>query len=277
MKTIILFLTITALAAAFPKTTKLHYRNLYKPPISGETKHKPNPRIIGGHEAIPHSIPYQAFLEIYADGEAYYCGGSLISQNYVLTAAHCGVGVTEALVTLGAHKVFETEDTQVKITSKEIKVHEEYDDNLIVNDIAVIKLPQPVNLTDSIKTVALPNKTDVNNTFVGTTARISGWGLTSGFGDVSKVLLYVDVNVITNIDCGNQFDEDFADSVLCTSGDQETGSCNGDSGGPLVVDGVQIGVVSFGVMWCLPGYPSGFTRITSFLDWIATNSDVVIN
>ncbi|XP_044265456.1 brachyurin-like [Tribolium madens] len=276
MRTIIFLLTITALAAAFPGTTKLHYRNLYKPPV-GEIKHKPNPRIIGGHEALPHSIPFQTFLEIYNDGEAWYCGGSLISQNYVLTAGHCGDGATEVQVTLGAHKVFETEDTQVKMTSKEIKVHEEYDGGLIVNDIAVIKLPQPVNLTDSVKIVALPSKIDVNNTFVGTTARISGWGLTNGFGDLSEVLRYVDVNVITNIDCGNQFDEEFVDSILCTSGGSDSGSCDGDSGGPLIVDGVQIGVVSFGVMWCLPGYPSGFSRVTSFLDWIATNSDVVIN
>lgn len=165
----------------------------------------------------------------------------------------------------------------MKLTSKEIKIHEQYDSVDIVNDVAVIKLPQAVNLTDAVKTVALPNRTDINNTYVGTVGKISGWGVTSVFGDVSETLQYIDVPVITNVICEGAFDQAFADSVLCTSGDAETSACDGDSGGPLVSDGVQIGVVSFGVMWCLPGYPTGFSRITSFLDWIEANTDVKIN
>jgi secreted trypsin-like serine protease len=69
---------------------KLNFRNLYKPP-AGKIKIKTNPRIIGGQEATPHSIPYQAFLEIYSESQMWYCGGTLVSQNYVLTAGHCGV------------------------------------------------------------------------------------------------------------------------------------------------------------------------------------------
>ncbi|XP_044265431.1 chymotrypsin-like [Tribolium madens] len=276
MKVFILVLAISALAAAAPKPTKLHYRNLYKPPV-GPIKHRPSPKIIGGQEAIPHSIPYQTFLEVYAESEGWYCGGSLISPNYVLTAGHCGVDATEAHVTLGAHKPLQAEDTQVKIVSKEVKVHEKYDGELIINDIAVIKLPEAVTFTDAIKAVALPSKADADNTFEGETARISGWGLTDGFGDkVSDVLNYVDVKVISNTKCEEAFGE-LQDSIVCTSGDEDTGSCSGDSGGPLAINDTQIGVVSFGIRYCLPGYPSAFSRVTSFLDWIATNSDVVIN
>ncbi|EFA10697.1 brachyurin [Tribolium castaneum] len=273
---LILILGIVALAAAAPKPTKLNYRNLYKPPV-GPLKHRPSPKIIGGHEATPHSIPYQAFLEVYSGSEGWYCGGSLISQNYVLTAGHCGVDATEAHVTLGAHKPLQDEDTQVKIVSKDVKVHEQYNAELIINDVAVIKLPKAVTFTDAVKAVALPSKADANNTFEGETARISGWGLTDGFDNkLSEVLNYVDVKVISNAKCGEAFG-DLKDSIVCTSGDENTGSCNGDSGGPLAIDDVQIGVVSFGIMYCLSGYPSAFSRVTSFLDWIATNSDVVIN
>ncbi|RZC36191.1 Trypsin domain containing protein [Asbolus verrucosus] len=279
MKAVIITLAIVAVAAAVPKPTKLNYRNLFKKPI-GEIKTRPHPRIIGGQEAEPHSIPYQAFLEVYAKEEAWYCGGSLISENYVLTAAHCGEDLlnsaVEAHVTLGAHKPLETEDTQVVLVSKEVKIHENYDSVDITNDIGLIKLPEAVTLTDAIQLVTLPSSADADNTYEGVSARVSGWGLTDGFGDqLSDVLNYVDVNVINNPECEKSFGE-LVPSILCTSGAENTGSCSGDSGGPLAVDGVQIGVVSFGVIFCLDGYPSGFTRVTNFLDWVADNSDVVI-
>ncbi|XP_044265419.1 brachyurin-like [Tribolium madens] len=277
MKVIVLVLAIAALAAAAPKPTKLHYRNLYKPPV-GPITHRPSLRITGGQEATPHSIPYQAFLELYAGNIGWYCGGSLISQNYVLTAGHCGVNATEVSVILGAHTPFQDEDSQIIITSKEVTVHEKYDGDLIINDIAVIKLSEPAIFTNAIKAVALPSKADAIKTFEGETARISGWGYTTGFGynKLSDVLNYVDVKVINNTKCGETFG-DLEDSIVCTSGDENSGSCSGDSGGPLAINDKQIGVVSFGVIFCMPGYPSAFTRVTSFLDWIAANSDVVIN
>lgn len=183
----------------------------------------------------------------------------------------------EAHVTLGAHKPQEAEDTQVKIVSKEIKVHEDWDSANIVNDISIIKLPEPVKLTDAIQPVTLPSKADANNTYEDETARVSGWGLTDGFGNqLSDVLNYVDVKVLNNKKCEESFGS-LKDSIVCTSGDDNTGSCSGDSGGPLAINDVQIGIVSFGIMYCLPGYPSAFTRVTSFLDWIQANSDVVIN
>ena len=123
----------------------------------------------------------------------------------------------------------------------------------------------------------MPSRADANNDYAGATGRISGWGLTDGFGhELSDVLNYVDVEVISNRECEDIFGS-LLDSIVCTSGSQGTGSCSGDSGGPLVVDGVQIGIVSFGILFCFPGFPSAFTRTTSFLDWIENNTDVQIN
>jgi chymotrypsin len=164
----------------------------------------------------------------------------------------------------------------VNIVSTEIKVHEDYDGEKIINDVGLIKLPEAVTLNDVIKPVTLPSKADASNTFIGETARVSGWGLTNGYDDeISDVLNYVDVKVISNQECEEDFGS-LLSSILCTSGDEYTGSCRGDSGGPLVIDDVQIGVVSFGTNLCLPAFPSGFSRVTSFLDWIETNSDVQI-
>ena len=182
-----------------------------------------------------------------------------------------------AIITLGAHKITETEDTQVVVTSTDITVHEKYHETRLNNDVCVIKLPEPVTLTDAIQPTVLPSRSDIDNTFEGADARISGWGLTDGQNhDLSEVLNYVDVTVINNRQCEKVFGI-LLPSVICTSGARNTGSCNGDSGGPLVLNGVQIGVVSFGILDCIRGYPSGFSRLTRFLDWIETNTDVVIN
>jgi secreted trypsin-like serine protease len=203
-------------------------------------------------------------------------GKSVIVHFFSHYSFHSSLRATEAHVTLGAHKPLQAEDTQVNIVSTEIKVHEDYDGDEIINDVGLIKLPEAVTLNDAIKPVSLPSKADASNTFTDETARVSGWGLTDGFGDeLSDVLNYVDVKVISNQEC-EQFFSSLLSSILCTSGDEETGSCSGDSGGPLVINDVQIGVVSFGVIFCSPGYPSGFSRVTSFLDWIETNSDVQI-
>jgi secreted trypsin-like serine protease len=132
----------------------------------------------------------------------------------------------------------------VQSVSKDIKIHEDYDGEQVINDVGLIKLPESVTFNDAIKPVSLPSKADADNDFAGETARVSGWGLTDGFDtDLSEVLNYVDVEVISNEKCEDTFDS-LLPSILCTSGDAYTGSCSGDSGGPLIKDDVQIGVVS---------------------------------
>jgi secreted trypsin-like serine protease len=276
MKTGVVVLTVLALTSALPKSTKLNFRNLYKPP-AGKIKIKTNPRIIGGQEATPHSIPYQAFLEIYSESQMWYCGGTLVSQNYVLTAGHCGVDAVKLDVILGAHKALQPEDTQLVLTTTEVKVHEEYDGDNIFNDIALVKLPRTISFTSALQPSVLPSYSDINNTYSEIRANVSGWGLTDMYETKpSEVLHYLEMRVTTNKECDDYFNATITPSMICTSGEDDTGSCSGDSGGPLVTDGVQIGIVSFGVIFCMSGYPSGFTRITSFLDWIAANSDVKI-
>lgn len=177
---------------------------------------------------------------------------------------------TEVYITLGAHNIYKNEDTQIRVVSKNVKVHEQWDPRRNMNDIAVIKLPTSVELTDAIQTVSLPS---IDSDYVGVRAKASGWGLTSGSNtQISKVLEYVDLLVISNKDCKKLTDVD--DSILCTSGEENTGACNGDSGGPLVYNNELIGIVSFGVSKCPLGYPSGFTRVSSFKTWIRNNTDI---
>lgn len=173
-------------------------------------------------------------------------------------------------ITLGAHKPMETEDTQVVVTSQNVVVHEKFNQQTISDDIALVILLSDVVLNNNIQTVALPASND--NKYVGATAKISGWGLTDGFGnELAEVLNVLETTIISNEECKAVFSI-LRDSGICTTGDQQTGACNGDSGGPLTVNEVQVGIVSFGISRCLPGYPSAFTRTSSYLDWIEQNS-----
>jgi len=277
---LIVLAALVALAVAAPRIqqNKIGFRNLYVEAKNG--KPHPNPRIIGGQEAEPHSIPYQGFIEAESLLEGWYCGASLIEEDVILTAAHCledefGLSADQAEITLGAHRVLQQEDTQVKVTVGEegIRQNEGYDSSTFVNDLGLIILPQAVTLTDAIGTVALP--TNDNDDYAGSTAQISGWGLTEGHGTtLSDVLNVLQTEIITNEDCNEQMGGNYIKSNnICTTGEQSTGTCSGDSGGPLTVNGVQVGIVSFGIQYCPAGYPSAYTRVTEYLDWIDENKN----
>lgn len=91
---------------------------------------------------------------------------------------------------------------------------------------------------------------------------------------ISSELRFVDVPVITNAVCQSSYGSTVQAQHICTSGAGGRGSCNGDSGGPLVLNGVEIGIVSFGAVSCQAGHPSAFARVSTFRSWISSNSGV---
>ncbi|XP_044764192.1 chymotrypsin-like [Coccinella septempunctata] len=230
-------------------------------------------RIIGGNEAIPHSIGYQVGIRIEQSEITTFCGGSLITSSYVLTAAHCLRDVVSLEVILGAHNISKREWVQVRLTPKNYTIHPEWDLAHLTNDIALIKLPKPVKTGLFIKTVALP-KGD-NDDYSGDTALLSGWGMTKYNDTIPSTLQYATSTILSNKDCRKiePFGKVIEDTHLCLSSRGRISSCDGDSGGPLVVEGVQVGVVSFTIKQCKLTKPSVFTRVSKYLDWIEANSD----
>ncbi|KAJ8916287.1 hypothetical protein NQ315_016428 [Exocentrus adspersus] len=273
MKTVILCLSLLATAWALPMgETELEFKRLYVDPTVDTLPQDLAPRITNGKEAVPHSIPFQAYLVfVAANGSRWLCGGSLISELHVLTAAHCVENGVEAIVYLGAHNIRESETNRLVVQSHRLIVHEDYNREGIQNDIGIVVLDQPVELNENVNVVALPTSGQVQNSYEGEEVRISGWGRVFGQGSTSPVLLEVNSTVISNTQC-KRFFSIVLDSQLCTSGLGGVGSCSGDSGGPLVANNALIGVVSYGAAGCPAGYPSAFSRVTSYVDWIERNT-----
>ncbi|KAJ8976388.1 hypothetical protein NQ317_003343 [Molorchus minor] len=271
----IAFLVLVFLSAtwALPKG---EVRNLY-PPFKRlyvdtlQSAFKPvDSRIVNGHEVVPHSIPYQALLIISGEYGKYMCGGFLISPKFVLTAGHCINGANSSLVHLGAHDIVYKEDTQRIINGDKFILHEEFDEATSTNDIGIIELSEEVVPNHYISIAPLPSRGSYNRTYEDKVVRVQDsvvGGYTCGTGSDSEVLLEANATVIKNDLC-KAFYQIVEDSNICTGGDEGITSCSGDSGGPLVVGNEVIGIVSFGVKDCVQGFPSGYTRIDSYFDWI---------
>lgn len=234
-------------------------------------------RIIGGIETEVNEYPWQAALFI--EG-TFWCGGSLINDRWILSAAHCvddDPSPDHWTVNLGDHDIsssIEVHHLEFKISR--IIIHPHYYKN--GTDFALLQLKKPVNFAKyaHIRPICLP--TNDKNTYQGRTATATGWGWTSNNGPRSNKLLEVELKVLSNEDCVRSYKwipRIITDQRMCANvvaGDKAT--CRGDSGGPLVSRGWQeknfelIGVTSFGKGCANKDYPVVFARVTKELDWI---------
>ncbi|KAJ0176086.1 hypothetical protein K1T71_008260 [Dendrolimus kikuchii] len=234
-------------------------------------------RIVGGSITDISETPYQVGLIIHLFWVFQsVCGGSLISNTRVITAAHCnndgsGTIANYFNVILGSNTIFRG---GVRITTSDVVMHPQWTPSIVANDIAVLRINY-VAYTDVIQPIALPSGNEINNLFVGWTALASGFGLTVDGGTIptSQRLSSVELPVITNAECAAVYGPFVHASNICTSGAGGKGTCSGDSGGPLVVTSnnrrILIGVTSFGAAaGCSIGLPAAFARVTSYISWL---------
>ncbi|XP_016985636.1 lectizyme [Drosophila rhopaloa] len=241
----------------------------------------PEGRIINGYEAEKGEAPFIVSLQ--STSGSHFCGGSILRKDVVLTAAHC-LTSKDGQVVAGAHSYKNKEDVQVrKFTNAQYVVHEKYSGGVGPNDIGLILLKDnPFNLnavsrdgSNPVSAVNLPSKT-----FEGTgEGFLYGWGRDNS-GSLPENLQKLDTNVIGYSECKAALPSNspVAQSNVCSyTAGKPDGACNGDSGGPLVTkseSGVvqQVGIVSWGYTPCATTtYPSVFTAVSEFKDWINEN------
>lgn len=206
------------------------------------------PRIIQGRNSTRGQFPYYVFLKVKMMQGMASCGGSLISNQWVVTAAHCLYGVSGGEVHLGALRVANLTEEGRKIVTfsrKEIHVHPRYVQAVVWNDIGLIKLPAPVEFSDTIKPVKLACE---SNRALDVTAIGNGLMHTDD-RQLAPILQYVDLKTISLGECLPNFPFlIFRKSVICARGQQQKSACRGDSGGPLISEKTKnlIGLTSFG-------------------------------
>ncbi|KAM6409176.1 chymotrypsin-like protease CTRL-1 [Rhynochetos jubatus] len=225
-------------------------------------------RIVNGQDAVPGSWPWQVSLQTRSG--SHFCGGSLINENWVVTAAHCEFNPYSHVVVLGEYDlVYNTESVQVRTVSKAI-TNPYWDPYNLNNDITLLKLSSPAQLGPRVSPVCLApaNLALPTNLQCVTT----GWGRTNPNSQALAVRLQqVTLPLISQSQCMQYWGNRITSSMLCAGG-VGASSCQGDSGGPLVYrngnDWTLIGIVSWGNSNCNVRTPAIYTRVSQFRNWI---------
>ena len=238
-------------------------------------------RIVGGTTTGVSEYPWMARLSYF---NRFYCGGTLINDRYVLTAAHCVKGFMWFMikVTFGEHdRCNDKERPETRFVLRAFT--QKFSFSNFDNDIALLRLNDRVPITSFIRPICLPRNEERNQLFVGTKGIATGWGTLKEDGKPSCLLQEVEVPVLDNAVCvaqTNYTQKMITKNMMCAGypGKGERDSCQGDSGGPLVrmrpddKRYEQIGIVSWGNGCARPNYPGVYTRVTKYLDWIVENS-----
>jgi trypsin len=247
---------------------------------AGGADQGPAPRIVGGVEVDPAGkYPFIAAL-VKHGGDAYwdqYCAGSVISADWVLTAAHCVAGETASTVdvVIGRHDL--GSNAGERIRAARIIVHPGWDDDSSANDVALIRLAD----STSFSPVALP--ADGSLEAAGTMLTAIGWGDTHSVPQWPYELREVQLPVVGDAACRAAYSGyiDAPTAVDVCAGDLDAGgidTCQGDSGGPLFASTaagfVQIGITSRSEGCAVPGYPGIYARVSAFTTWITNQTGV---
>ncbi|CAG9860336.1 unnamed protein product [Phyllotreta striolata] len=250
-------------------------------------------RIRNGLEAELNEFPWMALLGYKSDkGTLYRCGGTILNDRYILTAAHC-IMYNPYIVRVGEYNISsETDCTSIgnlifkcnlpvqDVAIEQSIVHPQYSSSSYENDIALIRV-QKMNIhLEHIRPICLPLgtfKTSKSEKFI-----VTGWGVVVvGTGRGSEVLKKAEIKKVDNLTCKNRYSglrATITEKQICALGMNNQDSCKGDSGGPIqqmtdvynnTARYIQHGIVSFGIVGCgIDGMPGVYTNVSSYMEWI---------
>ena len=219
------------------------------------------------------------------ESEMVLCGGTLISNNVIITAAHCnntdGVHYLQK-VRLGHANL--NSEVNIDVDIEEIIVHPDFGLGPYghFNDLALIKLRENVNFSNRIYPICLPKEEYPEETLKNkklSILKVAGWGKYNETALRTDKLLKLELNYVNSEDCENEFIDKvpgfiLRDTQICARGPENKDSCNGDSGGPLMRLDLSngkfelIGITSFGTRACDSLTPGVYTKISKYLDFI---------
>lgn len=210
------------------------------------------------------TYPYQVSLRSL---DKHQCGGAIIKPKYVLTAAHCVDGVLArwASIRAGFSKLNEPGGTIFDVSR--FIAHPKYRVQTMSNDIAIVVLVKPFVYSDSIRAIELPPFNA--NYSPGEYAVTSGWGyLWESASTPSNTLQFVKVPIVDLANCQAVYGPDVITRAQICAGNGRGDACQGDSGGPLALNGVLIGIVSFGYGCNRPSFPGVYTKVAFHRLWL---------
>ncbi|XP_069914560.1 complement factor D [Oryctolagus cuniculus] len=228
---------------------------------------QPRGRILGGAVAEPHARPYMASVQV--DG-THVCGGVLLAEEWVLSAAHCleDAAGGRVQVLLGAHSLSQPEPSKRRYDVRRVVPHPDSRPDALDHDLLLLQLSEKAALGPAVRT--LPWQREDRDVAPGTLCDVAGWGVDTHAGRRPDLLKHVQLPVLDRDTCNLRAHHDGAITgrMMCAQSHRRD-TCKGDSGGPLVCGGVVEGVVSSGSRVCGNRKKPGiYTRVASYAGWI---------
>ncbi|EFA04604.1 brachyurin [Tribolium castaneum] len=235
-------------------------------------------RIIGGDDALAGQFPFSAAIYVRTNDGTYFCGGTLISDEWILTAGQCVHEAVLFTIQLGSNTLQGDDPNRIKVSTSESVIHPNFDPLTLQNDIGLVKLRLPVEYNDYVRQIRfLP------------TFRLQDGALTIGIGwgqisdessGLSNQLQRVNLTTISTDECKLTYGGQITEDMVCVSGNYNEGSCTGDMGSPLLQHVGRgyyliVGVASFiSGNGCESTDPSGYTRTFSYIGWVRNITNI---